>query len=89
MRVLAPRPFRCQGGGAYCTPRSWHPPGWPYRLLGYLRRTQPPYVRQRFAFRVPRVSPGRYQVLFWYKPCGRTLILAGATLHGQVVTVRG
>jgi hypothetical protein len=84
----APRPFRCRGGTAYCTPHSWHRPGKPYVLLGYLRRTHPPYMRQRFAFRLPGVSPGRYQVVFWCKPCGRTLILAGATLHGQVVMVR-
>ena len=84
----APRPFRCHGGGDYCTPRSRRPPRGPYRLLGYLRRTKTLWLRQRFAFRVPRVRPGRYQVVFWCKPCGRTLILAGSTLHGQVVTVR-
>jgi hypothetical protein len=84
----APRPFRCRGGTAYCAPHSWHPPGKPYVLLGYLRRTHPTYLRRRFAFRLPGVSPGRYQVVFWCKPCGRTLILAGSTLHGQVVTVR-
>lgn len=84
----ARRPFRCHGGKAYCAPRSRRPPRRPYRLLGYLRRTKTLWVRQRFAFRVPNVSPGRYQVVFWCRPCGRTLILAGSTLHGQVVTVR-
>jgi hypothetical protein len=84
----APRPFRCHDGKAYCQPRSRRPPRRPYRLLGYLRRTRTLYVRQRFAFRIPNVSPRRYQVVFWCKPCGRTLILAGATLHGQVVTVQ-
>jgi hypothetical protein len=83
----APRPFRCHGGKDYCAPRSKRPPRRPYRLLGYLRRTKTLWVRQRFAFRLPNVSPGRYQVVFWCKPCGRTLNLAGATLHGQVVTV--
>jgi hypothetical protein len=85
----APRPMPCQDGTAYCAPRSWHPPGRPYVLLGRLRRTTRDYARQRFAFRVPRVSPGRYQVAIWCQPCGRRLLLAGATLHGQVVTVRG
>jgi hypothetical protein len=84
----APRPFRCRDGTAYCAPRSWHPPGKPYVLLGYLRRTHPLYLRRRFAFRVPNISPGRYQVVFWCKSCGRTLILAGSTLRGQVVMVR-
>lgn len=84
----APRPFRCHGGTADCAPHSWHPPGKPYVLLGHLRPTHLLYMRERFAFRVPAVPPGRYQVAFWCRPCGRTLILAGATLHGQVVTVR-
>jgi hypothetical protein len=84
----APRPFRCRSGTAYCVPHSSHPPGKPFVLLGYLGRAHPLYLRRRFAFRLPGVSPGRYQVVFWCKPCGRTLILAGSTLHGQVVTVR-
>jgi hypothetical protein len=84
----APRPFRCRGGTAYCEPHSWHPPGKPYVLLGYLRRTHPMYQRRRFAFRLQGVSPGRYQVVFWCKPCGQTLILAGSTLQGQVAMVR-
>jgi hypothetical protein len=83
----APHPISCHDGAALCAPRSWQPPGKPYVLLGYLRRTRPNYKRQRFAFRVPAVAPGRYQVAFWCQPCGRRLILAGATLHGQVVTV--
>jgi hypothetical protein len=84
----APRPFRCHGGKDYCTPRSWRPPGKPYVLLGHLRHTRSAYARQRFAFRVPAAAPGRYQVVLWCRPCGRTLLLAGSTLHGQVVTVR-
>jgi hypothetical protein len=84
----APRPFRCRGGKDYCTPRSWNPPGKPYVLLGHLRPTPSQYTRQRFAFPVPTVAPGRYQVVLWCRLCGRTLILAGSTLHGQVVTVR-
>lgn len=84
----APRPFRCHGGRDYCTPHSWHPPGKPYVLLGHLRGTRSQYTRQRFAFRVPAVVSGRYQVVLWCRPCGRTLILAGSTLHGQVVTIR-
>jgi hypothetical protein len=84
----APRPIRCHDGQAYCPPRSWHPPGRPYVLLGRLRRTARSYARQRFAFRVPQVEPGRYQIAIWCQPCGRRLLLAGATLHGQVVTVR-
>jgi hypothetical protein len=81
----APRPRKCHGGAAYCAPRSARPPGKPYVLLGRFprRRRNGP-----FAFRVPRVVPGRYQVVFWCKPCGGTLLLAGATLYGQVVTVR-
>jgi hypothetical protein len=31
----APRPFRCRGGTAYCTPHSWRTPSKPYVLLGY------------------------------------------------------
>lgn len=84
----APRPVRCHGGRASCAPRSWQPPGRPYVLLGHLRRTRAGYYRQRFAFRVPAVTPGRYQVAVWCQPCGRRLLLAGATLHGQVVSVR-
>jgi hypothetical protein len=83
----APRPVLCHGGTGLCPPRSWQPPGKPYVRLGSLRST-PNYERQRFAFRVPNVAPGRYQVVFWCQPCGRRLILAGSTLHGQVVTVR-
>ena len=88
---LAPRPHSCHGGTAFCRPRSWKPPGKPYVFLGRMpgrfgRHT----VRDvRFAFRVPSVRPGRYQVVFWCRPCGRALILAGATLHGQVVRVTG
>ena len=84
----APRPFRCHGGRDYCTPRLRRPPGKPYILLGHLRRTRSQVTRQRFAFRVQAVAPGRYQVVLWCRPCGRTLILAGSTLYGQVVTVR-
>jgi hypothetical protein len=83
----APRPFLCRGGRAYCAPRSWHPPGRPYVLVGRLR-PRADYLRQRFAFRVPRVAPGRYQVAVWCRPCGWRLLLAGATLYGQVVRVR-
>jgi len=84
----APHPIRCHDGRAYRAPRSWHRPGRPYILLGHLQKTRRDYVRQRFAFRVPRVAAGRYQVAVWCQPCGRRLLLAGATLHGQVVTVR-
>jgi hypothetical protein len=84
----APRPIPCDSGRAYCAPRSWHRPGRPYVLLGHLRNGGRRYTRQRFAFRVPHVPPGRYQVAVWCQPCGRRLLLAGATLHGQVVTVR-
>jgi hypothetical protein len=85
----APRPFRCHGNG-YCAPRSRRPPGKgrPYVLLGHLRRTRSDYVRQRFAFRVPAIRPGWYQVVLWCRSCGSTLILAGSTLHGQAVTIR-
>jgi hypothetical protein len=77
----APRPRLCHGGTGYCPPLTARPPGKPYVLLGRLPR------RRRFAFHVPRVAPGRYQVAFWCKPCGGSLLLAGATLYGQVVTV--
>jgi len=84
----APRPFRCHDNG-YCAPRSRRPPGKgkPYVLLGHLRRTRSNYVSQNFAFRVPVVAPGRYQVVLWCGPCGGSLILAGSTLHGQVVKI--
>jgi hypothetical protein len=86
----APRPIRCHGNG-YCAPGSRRPPGKgrPYVLLGHLGHTRSDYVRQRFAFRVPAIRPGRYQVVLWCRPCGSTLILAGWTLYGQVVTIRG
>jgi hypothetical protein len=85
----APRPFRCHGNG-YCVPRSRRPPGKgkPYVLLGRLRRTRSNYVLQDFAFRVPAVAPGRYQVVLWCRQCGGSLILAGSTFHGQVVKIR-
>lgn len=67
----APRPMPCRGGTGYCAPRSWQPPGRPYVLLGHLRK--PHAGKQRFAFRVPRVAPERYQVALWCKPCGRRL----------------
>jgi hypothetical protein len=86
----APRPFSCHGGQGLCPPRSARPPGKPYVLLGHLPgRYSPRTVRRvRFAFRVPTVPSGRYQVVFWCKPCGGSLLLAGATLYGQVVIVR-
>ena len=82
----ARRPYPCRGG--FCTPRVRRVPQPPYVFLGRLRRTRSHFVRQRFAFRVPRVRPGRYQVAMWCRPCGGSLILAGATMHGQVVVIR-
>ena len=86
----APRPFWCDKHRGLCPPRTATPPGKPYVLLGHLGgRYSPRTVReQRFAFRVPAVPPGRYQVVFWCRPCGGSLLLAGATVHGQVVRVR-
>ena len=84
----APRPFSCDGGRGLCAPRSASPPGRPYVRLGRLPGSPKRLGRiVRFAFRVPAVPPGRYQVVFWCKPCGRSLLLAGATTYGQVVTV--
>lgn len=85
----APRPFSCHGGKGLCPPRSARPPGEPYMLLGRLPgHYTPRTIRNvRFAFRVPTVPSGRYQVVFWCRPCGGSLLLAGGTLHGQVVTV--
>jgi hypothetical protein len=81
----APRPFLCHGGKGYCSPRTRRPPATPYVLLGRFpdRKKYGP-----FAFRVPRVAPGRYQVVFWCRVCGGSLILAGGTLHGQVISIR-
>jgi hypothetical protein len=86
----APRPFSCHGGKGLCPPRSARPPVKPYILLGHLPgRYSPTTVREvRFAFRVPALPTGRYQVVFWCRSCGGSLLLAGATLRGQVVTVR-
>jgi hypothetical protein len=76
----APRLFRCRGNGL-CSPRSSRLPGSPYVLLGVSKRS--------FALRLPaQVRPGRYQVVLWCRACGGSLILAGATMYGQVVTVR-
>jgi hypothetical protein len=61
----APRPIPCQGGRAYCAPRSWHPPQRPYVRLGRLRPRGDAYPSRRFAFRVPSVGPGRYEVAVW------------------------
>jgi hypothetical protein len=86
----APRPFSCHGGSGLCPPRSVRPPGKPYVFVGRLpgRYTPRTVRRVRFAFRVPTVPSGRYQVVFWCRQCGGSLLLAGATLHGQVITMR-
>jgi hypothetical protein len=86
----APRPFSCHGGTGLCPPRSVRPPGKPYVFVGRLpgRFTPRTVLRVRFAFRVPTVPSGRYQVVFWCRQCGGSLLLAGATLHGQVITMR-
>jgi hypothetical protein len=78
---------RC-GVNALCAARTRRAPGAPYVYLGRLRKTRDFYALQRFRFRVPRVRPGRYAVVIWCRPCGGSLILAGATARGQVVTVR-
>jgi hypothetical protein len=76
----APRLYRCRGNGL-CSPRTSRLPGSPHVLLGISKPT--------FALRLPaRVRPGRYQVVLWCRVCGGSLILAGATMYGQVVTVR-
>jgi hypothetical protein len=81
-----PLPYACRTN-AYCAPRARRAPRRPYVYFGRLRRTRDFYVRQHFRFRVPRVAPGRYAVVIWCRPCGGSLILAGATMQGQVVTV--
>jgi hypothetical protein len=78
---------RC-GVNALCAARTRRAPRAPYVYLGRLRKTRDFYALQRFRFRVPRVRPGRYAVVIWCRPCGGSLILAGATARGQVVTVR-
>ena len=82
----APLGYRCHGNG-FCAPRTKRPPRRPYVFLGRLRRTRDFYAKQHFRFRVPMVRPGRYKVVIWCKPCGGSLILAGATGFGQTVTV--
>jgi hypothetical protein len=82
----APLGYRCHGNG-FCAPRTKRPPRRPYVFLGRLRRTRNFYAKQRFRFRVPMVRPGRYKVVIWCRPCGGSLILAGATGFGQTVTV--
>jgi hypothetical protein len=67
--------------------RLKHPPRRPYIFLGRLRRTRNFYATQHFHFRVPKVRPGKYKIVIWCRPCGRTLILAGPTGFGQTVTV--
>jgi len=86
----APQPFSCHGGTGLCPPRSASPPGKPYIFVGRLpgRYTPQTVRRVRFAFRIPIVRSGRYQVVFWCRQCGGSLLLAGATLHGQVITIR-
>src|SRR2546423_4400961 len=71
----APRPSSCHGGKGLCPPLSARPPGKPYVLLGRLpgRYTPRTVRRVRFAFRVPTVPSGRYQVVFWCRPCGGSL----------------
>ena len=66
--------------------RTKRAPGRPYVFLGGLRRTRNFFATQ-FRFRVPKVTPGRYKVVIWCRPCGGTLILAGPTGLGQTVTV--
>ena len=87
---FAPIPRRC-GANAICPPRVRRPPGRPYVLLGRLRWTRPVNRRQRFRFTVPRVRPGRYQVVLYCPPCyrgrGGSLILSGETLEGEVVRI--
>jgi hypothetical protein len=73
---------------ASCAPRTKRAPRRPYVYLGRLRRTRNFYALQHFRFRVPRVRPGRYAVVIWCRPCGGSLILAGSTGLGQVITVR-
>jgi hypothetical protein len=82
----APLGYRCHGNG-FCAPRTKRPPGKPYVFLGRLRRTRNFYAKQYFRFRVPMVRPGKYKVVIWCRPCGGSLILAGATGFGQTVTV--
>jgi hypothetical protein len=84
----AHRPYRCNRPrpNGICNPRFFRPPRAPYIFLG--RMPGPLNYRGRsFAFRVPRVAPGRYQVAIWCRPCGGSLILAGDTIYGQVLTI--
>ena len=83
---FAPLGHRCHGNG-FCAARTKRPPRRPYVFIGRLRRTRDFYAKQHFRFRVPMVRPGRYKVVIWCKPCGGSLILAGATGFGQTVTV--
>jgi hypothetical protein len=78
----APRPFSCMGGRGVCAPQSERPTRPRFVFLGKILRSG------TIALRVPAVPAGRYQVVLWCRPCGSSLILAGATMYGQVVTVR-
>jgi hypothetical protein len=85
---LAERPYTCKWRGhrAYCRPQVRRPPRAPYVLLGRLRPIG--MLRgQKFAFRVPRVIPGRHQLVIWCRSCGGSLILAGQTLQGEVLRI--
>jgi hypothetical protein len=87
----AHRPYRCNKPrpNGICQPRFFRPPRAPYIFLGRMPGRARDYRGRRFAFRVPRIAPGRYQVAVWCRPCGGGLILAGDTIYGQVVRVRG
>jgi hypothetical protein len=77
---------RC-GTNGFCAARTMRAPRRPYVYLGRLGVTSNFYALQHFRFRVPRVRPGRYAVVIWCRPCGGSLILAGSTGLGEVVTV--
>ena len=85
----AHRPYRCNTprGRTYCYPRFHRPPGRPYVFIGRLAAGRG-FRPRPWAFRVPRVAPGRYQVAIWCRSCRGSLFLAGDTLYGQVVTIR-
>ena len=75
--------------GMVCSPQIRRRPGPPnYTPLGSFRTKPGPQSDQRFRFRVPRVKRGAYKVVVWCRPCGGSLILAGARIEGQTVLVR-
>jgi hypothetical protein len=83
--ALAPRRYACHDGKAICEPTSKRAPGAPFVFLGRIPGRYGQYARHHFAFRIPRIRPGRYRVFIYCRPCGRSLIQSGARLEGETI----